>query len=88
MLVTPVPYCTCLLAPIGLSRYLIRLVLLAGTNFSDLKGSWMWRVLTLVILSLATRIHEVWLKESFQMQLSADTKFSICHRIAKISTRL
>ena len=30
----------------------LRPVLLAGTNFSDLKGSWIWRVL---ILSLATR---------------------------------
>ena len=29
-----------------------------GTNFSNLKGSWIGRVLTLVILSLATRTHE------------------------------
>lgn len=31
------------------NEYTLRLVLLAGTNFSDVKGSWIWQVVTLPI---------------------------------------
>ena len=43
-----------------------------------MKGSWIWRVLTLAILSLATRtLARKWLKESFQMQLQPGSPATI-----------
>ena len=56
----------------SLREYMITLrpVLLVGTNFSDLKGSWIWRVLPLAIFEPGYKnTTRSWLKERFQMQL-------------------
>ena len=66
----------------------LRLVLLADTNFSNLNGSWIWWVLTLAILSLATRMHDDLVGGKFPDATIGGYKITELLIVATISTRL